>query len=148
MALQPSEETKAPSTPDISPEVQFHGRWDLSGEDRYITHWCGSSLCFQTTSRSITVELGGLTVSRNNFHNVLWRFGSQAVTRTALVKGKRSLKLTALADPIESGGGERLRDVTIMLCDWGAKLQIIDIITVRDYVLNLVRRFVVPPLAT
>lgn len=134
MALQPSEETRTPSVPDISPEVQFHGRWDLSGEDRYITHWCGSSLCFQTTSRSITVELGGLTVSRNNFHNVLWRFGSQGVTRTALVKGKRSLKLIALADPIESGGGERLRDVTIMLCDWGAKLQIIDIITVRDCV--------------
>ncbi|GJJ14745.1 hypothetical protein Clacol_009012 [Clathrus columnatus] len=126
MVLQSSEET---TVSDISPQVQFHGRWDLTGEDRYISHWCGSSLCFQTTSRSITVELGGLTVSRSNFHNVLWRFGSQSVTRTALVKGKRSMKFTALSDAAESGGGEKLRDVTIMLCDWGAKLQILDIKT-------------------
>jgi len=29
-------------------------------------------------------------------------------------------------------GGEKLRDVTIMLCDWGAKLQILDISTVNE----------------
>lgn len=136
MGLQSSAEettvTTEPTAADIPPEVQFHGRWDLVGEDRYIAHWSGSSLCFQTTSRAITIELGPLTVSRNNFHNVCWRFGSTSVTRTALVKGKRSMKLTALSDPVESGGGERLRDVTIMLCDWGAKLQILDIKMVHN----------------
>ncbi|KAF8523764.1 hypothetical protein BU17DRAFT_85638 [Hysterangium stoloniferum] len=108
--------------------IQFHGRWDLDSPGRYITHWCGSSLCFQTTSRAITVEIGEGTTPRSNFHNVLWRFGTHSITRTALIKGNRSMKLIAQADTTEAeAGGERLRDVTIMLCDWGAKLHILDI---------------------
>lgn len=111
--------------------VQFQGRWDLDGNDRYATHWCGSSLCFQTTSRSVTLQLGGLTASRKNFHNVLWRFGSQSVTRTTLVKGKRAMVLTPSgAGAGSTHGGEVLLDVTVMLCDWGATLQILDITAV------------------
>ncbi|KAF8584631.1 carbohydrate esterase family 2 protein [Ramaria rubella] len=119
--------------------VQFQGRWDLEGEDRYATYWCGSSLCFQTTSRSVTLQLGPLTVSRKNYHNVLWRFGTQSVTRTALVKGKRAMVLTPSGSGAGAGhGGEVLLDVTVMLCDWGATLQILDI-TASD------GRAIVPP---
>ncbi|KAF8523753.1 hypothetical protein BU17DRAFT_85617 [Hysterangium stoloniferum] len=113
---------------DLTSNVQFHGRWNLEGEDCYCTDWCGSSLFFQTTSRSVTVELGPLTSSRKNYHNILWRFGTQSAIRTALVRGKRSMKITP-SDTIEpSHGGESLRDVTIMLCDWGASLHVTDII--------------------
>ncbi|KAF8516041.1 SGNH hydrolase-type esterase domain-containing protein [Gautieria morchelliformis] len=108
--------------------VQFQGRWDLEGDDRYATHWCGSSLSFQTTSRSVTLQLGSLTVSRKNYHNVLWRFGSQSVIRTSLVKGKRAMVLTPSgAGAGSTHGGEVLLDVIVMLCDWGAILQILDI---------------------
>jgi hypothetical protein len=136
--------------------VQFQGRWDLDGDDRYATHWCGSSLSFQTTSRSVTLQLGSLTASRKNSHNLLWRFGSESVIRTSLVKGKQVTVLT----PSESGagagsthGGEVLLDVTVMLCDRGATLQILDITTVsrgliRSYLpifVKTVRRPILPP---
>ncbi|KIJ40369.1 hypothetical protein M422DRAFT_49132 [Sphaerobolus stellatus SS14] len=115
---------------EVPPEIQFHGRWDLDGPNRYITHWAGSSLCFQTTCRSITVEIGSLTVPRLNFHNILWRFGTKSLTKTALVKGRRSMKLTV--SEAQGAGGEKPRDVTIMLCDWGAKLQILGISATDD----------------
>lgn len=115
----------------LSSNVQFQGRWDLDSDDRYVTHWCGSSLYFQTTSRSVTLQLGSLTVSRKNYHNVLWRFGSQSVTRTSLVKGQRAMILTPSgAGAGSTHGGEVLLDVTVMLCDWGATLQILDITAV------------------
>lgn len=117
--------------PDIDPNleliynVQFHGRWQLDGpiEQRYTTYWCGSSVFFQTTSKSVTIEIGSLTRSRKNYHNVMWKFGSASVVRTALVNRRRSLKIT----PSDGRGGEALRDVEVMLCGWGATLQILDI---------------------
>ncbi|GJJ14736.1 hypothetical protein Clacol_010581 [Clathrus columnatus] len=112
---------------DLTACVQFHGRWDLESEDRYSTSWSGSSLNFQTTSRYVDIELGELTASRKNYHNILWQFGSQSLVRTLPVKGKRSLKITP-SDQVEPDyTGDDLREVTIMLCDWGATLQILSI---------------------
>ncbi|KAF8584630.1 hypothetical protein K439DRAFT_1616609 [Ramaria rubella] len=113
----------------LDSNVQFQGRWDLEGEDRYSTHWCGSLLRFQTTSRSVTLQLGGLTEARGNYHNVLWRFGTHSVTRTILVRGNRAMVLTPSGGSGEGQSGEVLLDVTVMLCDWGATLQVLDITT-------------------
>lgn len=112
---------------DMKTRVQFHGRWNLDGDERYSTSWCGSSLIFQTASRYLDVELGELTASRNNYHNILWHYGSQSLVKTLPVAGKRMLKIT----PSDQGGpgytGDDLREVIIMLCDWGATLQILSI---------------------
>jgi len=115
------------SNPALVKNVQFHGRWDLESDGRYTTYWCGSSVFFQTTSRSVTIEIGPLTSSRQNYHNVLWKFGAHSSVRTALVKGQRSMKIT----PSDGRGGEALREVRIALCDWGSSLQILDIHVVR-----------------
>ncbi|KIJ27941.1 hypothetical protein M422DRAFT_784673 [Sphaerobolus stellatus SS14] len=109
--------------PNLIENIQFHGRWDLSPERGYTTHWSGSSIYFQTTSRSVVIEIGPLTSARQNYHNILWKFGADSFVRTALVKGARSMWIM----PSDSRGGEALRDVRIALADWGASLQILDI---------------------
>ena len=114
------------STCSFPSTVQFQGRWRLENNNRYAT-WSGSSLHFRTASRSISLKLGSLTASRHGNHNLLWHFGPQSETLTAEVQGERTLTLMLKAPQARGDDRERVQDVTIMLCDWGAALQVLSI---------------------
>lgn len=115
--------------------IQFQGRWVLEGSHRCAT-WCGSSVNFRTMSRSIILELGDLTTfreSKPDHPNILWNFGSASEPHLEHVKGRSTLILEAEggANADIHKNSEVLRDVTVMLCDWGASLHILNIYTVR-----------------